>query len=126
MSTTKVGERPLTLAVALDGTILEFDYGKWRSDPLNYFGTLKKDALYVLNELKRGQYRIIIHTSRVSFGVESGRSLEVFDGIKRVLSLYRVPYDEIWVGRGKPLADYYIDNKAICFRNWMQVLESVK
>ena len=34
--------------------------------------------------------------------------------VKNWLDGYGIPFDHIYTGRGKPLADFYIDDRAIC------------
>lgn len=47
-------------------------------------------------------------------------------GIKTIedwMEYYNIPYDEI--AYGKPRADWYVDDKAISFRSWKQVMKDL-
>jgi hypothetical protein len=45
--------------------------------------------------------------------------------VREVLDEYGIPYDEVWVETGKPIADYYIDDRGVYFSDWDQVLKSI-
>lgn len=34
------------------------------------------------------------------------------------MAYYRIPYSSIWQGQGKPVANYYLDDRAIRFEAW--------
>jgi hypothetical protein len=42
------------------------------------------------------------------------------------LDTWGVPYNEIWVGAGKPVAKAYVDDRALRFdNNWDAIVESI-
>lgn len=101
-----IGVRPPeVLAVDLDGTVAVFN--KWHG----YF-SIGKPVVRVVRWLrgkkKSGAY-IIIHTCRISLA-----NNKIFPAslknLKAWLKKNRVPYDEIWVSRGKPGASVYLDD----------------
>ena len=109
-----------TVCVDLDGTILEFD--EWRGE--QHFGKPITGARAVLNELKHLGWRVIIYTTR-------GNEILVRNALDR----YGVPYDYInrnpdqpaGTNEGKPIADAYVDDRAVAFRgNWRKTLEEIQ
>ena len=60
------------------------------------------------------------HSNVFSRPVLTGDWLDHFD----------IPYDRIWgeepCGPGKPIALHYIDDRAIKFESWAQVMEEIK
>ena len=112
-----------TLAVDLDGTILRMNLARWHREGMDYFGTPMpgvKKALKVLRELG---LRIVIHTCRMNPMVATGHTLpEMKKTIEDALDELNIPYDEVYDGVGKPLADFYIDDRGIKFKTWSQVL----
>ena len=111
--------RPKTLAVDLDGTILEYD--GWRGH--NHFGKPLPGAREALQKLKEQGFVIIIWTTRQNR-----------DKIAEYLKEHGIPFDYINENpHGPPdcsnkiYADYYIDDRAIEFRgNWQEVLSKIK
>lgn len=112
-----------TVAIDLDGTILDFDWDAWVEKRMGYFGNPKRGAIKALTHLKKLGYYIIIHTCRTNTRVNPRYTLgELWITIERLLDFHKIPFDEIWVETGKPVADYYIDDRGIKFENWEQVL----
>lgn len=71
-----------------------------------------KDALQHLHD---AGHHITIH------------SCNSYDWIQRVLNDNDIPYDRIWDGPGKPIADCYVDDRAIQFRgNWAEMLKNIE
>lgn len=86
------------MAVDLDGTLVN--------------GTTlvpgAKDALQTLHN--RG-HRIVIHSCNNP------------EWVRLVLNNNDIPYDSVWDQEGKPVADYYIDDRGIYFGgDWSDVL----
>lgn len=78
-------------------------------------GGLMEGAEEALDDLYRAGYTIIIHTTMANS--PSGRKAVV-----DWLQYYGIDYHEIVP---KPKADYYIDDKAIKFKNWDQALQEI-
>lgn len=116
----------MRIAVDFDGTICE--------DNFPDIGKPKPDVREVLYRLKELGYYIIIWSCRTShwdYNTYGGdpkqptlNRLRVADMIAWLLE-HNIPYDEIDDGsRGKPSVDYYIDDKAISFKNnWESIFE---
>jgi len=114
------------IAVDLDGVILNFNWSSWATRDMDYFGTPIKGGAKALKKLKQRGYRIIIHTCRTNPILNNSYCVEkLYEKVARVLKKNKIPYDEIWLGMGKPIADYYIDDRAIKFENWKQALEEI-
>jgi len=42
------------------------------------------------------------------------------------MQYFTIPYHVIWSGIGKPVADCYVDDAAIRFENWSQVMDELE
>ncbi len=110
--------KPRTIAVDLDGTILEYDGWKGHS----HFGKPLPGAKEALQKLKEQGFLIIIWTTRNNK-----------EEIARYLREQGIPFDYINEnpfgppdGSNKIYADYYVDDKAVEFRgDWQEVLRKV-
>ena len=115
-----------TVAIDLDGTILDFDLRRWLEEGMDYFGEPKENAIKALTRLRRLGYNILIYTTRINEALHSGYTIEQMrQYVAAVLYVHHIPYDEIWMNKGKPLADYYVDDRAIEFTTWMGVTQKL-
>lgn len=90
----------MTLGIDFDHTLVEGDV------PLPG----AKDALQRLHD---AGHIILIHSCNNP------------DWIRRVLNNNEMYYDGVWEGQGKPVCDWYIDDRAIPFNgSWGAVLEA--
>lgn len=104
----------------LDGTIcytkkLDEDY----SDVLPIPGSI--DTIQTLKS--QGHY-IIIYTARNMITHNNNIGKIIANQAKIVidwLNKYEIPYDELYFG--KPLADFYIDDKAVTFTDWTKLTQ---
>ena len=114
------------IAVDLDGVLLNFNWNSWASKDMNYFGTPMKGGINAIKKLRKSGYRIIVHTCRTNPILNDNYTSGVlYEKVKKILKKNKIPYDEIWMGPGKPIADYYIDDRAIKFENWKQTLHEI-
>ena len=100
----------MNICVDFNHTIHDADHpitGRKMGAPMDY----TKQALTLLKE--RG-FRIIVFTT---WKPKSFKAIEDF------MKYYELPFDE--VTNIKPEAEYYIDNKAIQFTNWQEVLPQI-
>ena len=103
-----------TVAVDLDGTI--FKYDGWKGE--DHFGELRSGAKKALKYFQKMGWRIIIHTTR-------GASQKVKDKLHEL----DVPYDYVNENpdqpegsSDKPIADVYIDDRAVDARkSWAEI-----
>ena len=108
------------ICVDFDGVIAEF------SDDIRSFGSIIPGAVNALEEFRRLGYRIIIHTARPADN-------SLMRKFSNYLTTAGVPFDEINTNSEcdwrsiKPLADLYIDDRALRFEgDWSACLESSK
>lgn len=107
-----------TIAVDLDGTIIEYD--GWKGE--DHFGKPIKGAKSALKTLKDKGYIIIIWTTRGDK-----------DKVAKYLKEHDIPFDYINENPYQPpntsckiYADYYIDDRAVEFRgSWSEVLNKI-
>ena len=102
----------------LDGTIC---HTKQKNQ--NYIDVLPiKGAVETIQQLKSNGHYIIIYTARnmLTYNNNIGKIIANQSGIViKWLELHEIPYDELHFG--KPLADFYIDDKGIKFNNWEEI-----
>ena len=99
-----------TICIDLDGTIAEFASG-WQGEEV--FGKPIKNSIQIIKKLKKEGWKIIIFTTRGDIPL-----------IENYLYIQGIPYDEInknsdnpiGTNKGKPIADIYIDDRAIQFQ----------
>lgn len=100
----------ITLAIDFDGVIHDDKNpvkGRKMGPPL-------PDAKMVITHLKDAGCTIIIHTVRGGYPQH----------VEEWLQYYDIPYDR--VTNIKEPADFYIDDKAIRFTNWMDTIAQLK
>jgi hypothetical protein len=103
-----------TLAIDFDDTI----HDRQNPKPGRRMGEPLPGAKETIEALRARGWYILIH---------SCNRPEV---IRDWMQYYQIPYDAIWgaspgdLGQ-KPAADWYIDDRAICFTTWEDVLEKV-
>lgn len=108
-----------TICVDFDGVIADYSQG-FQGE--NVFGEPDPDAAPSLNELKQAGWKVIIHTTRA----DSPELRQYLDG-------NGIPYDEInhnsdqpdGTNEGKPMADCYLDDRALHFSNWKQAMKEL-
>ena len=106
----------MMLVVDFDGTIVDSAYPD--------IGKPKPGVKEALQELQAEGYRICIFSARNSNDSDTHKLQEM----RHALDTYGIPYDIIDEGKsGKPIADYYIDDRAIEFKDdWKAVVERIK
>lgn len=115
--------RPL-IAVDFDGTIVDHKYPA--------IGALKPGVIEALTRFRALGFELIIFSCRGCkwypelFPPE--QIARCFAEMKAFLDANQVPYDLIDDGsKGKPFADYYIDDKAIRFQdNWSAIALAIE
>lgn len=106
----------------LDGTICEIkkehqDYSELK--PL-------KDSVKILKKLNKNGHYIIIYTARNMVTYQNNLGKIIANQAKIVidwLEKYEIPYDELHFG--KPVADYYIDDKGYKLETWNKLSEDL-
>lgn len=100
----RAGAHEKTIAVDLDGTLFGGVGCKEIGPPI--LGEILR-----MRQLKSLGYYIIIHTARINDECEAAWGTQ-FPGIEKALADAGCPYDEIWQGRGKPVACYMADDRS--------------
>jgi hypothetical protein len=95
-----------SVCVDLDGTLLYYTNWKGMDGRL---GEPRPGAREFLINIKKFA-KIIIFTSRLA---EGNKSKETFDQISSWFKRHDLPYDELYTGCGKPIAEVFVDDKAI-------------
>jgi len=107
----------MRICLDLDGTIAKNKIGDQDYEDVEPM----ENAVEVLNELKGEGFYIIIHTARNMGTCNNNLGKVIARQAKIVtdwLSKYKIPYDELLFG--KPNVDYFIDDKGIGFKDWIQ------
>ena len=113
----------MRICIDMDGTICES-----RKEGQSYLDVKPlPGAIEKLQTLKEEGHYLIIYTARHmktcnnNLGMITAKQAPVID---EWFKNYGIHYDELWFG--KPLADVYIDDKGIQFRNWDATLKGIK
>lgn len=98
-----------SICVDIDGVLAQYE--QWRG--VDHFGDVMPGAKQFLERL-RDEYEIVIFTCRCTKGM-SGREEPhlLANRVREWLEKNELPYDDIYVGQGKPIASYYIDDRGI-------------
>lgn len=115
-----------TVVVDLDGTlmtpprpILDAE-GELRTD-----GEPEPGAVEAMRVLHAAGWRIVVSSSR-TWDRWGPRRFTWIEHIRAWLEGHDIPYDEVFVGAGKPAAAAYIDDNAIRYeRNWPEIVAAL-
>ena len=112
----------MKICIDLDGTIC---YTRQEGE---HYADVKPtpNAVEAIQKLKSGGHYIIINTSRHMKTANNNLCLIIAKQGKTLihwLEEHHIPYDELWFG--KPLADLYIDDKALHFTDWEKTLTEI-
>lgn len=100
----------MRLIIDLDGTICteEKTFSRSLAKP-------KKDAVESIQNLKDQGHTIIIYTAR---------SWNEYEMTKEWLKKNDISFDQLFMG--KPIGDYWIDDRAIRFTTWKEIIKNIK
>lgn len=111
-----------TIAVDLDGTI--FQYKQWMG--LDHFGDPEKKVKDCLMFLRKHGFEILIHTTRLNPAVNDRPLPELRLLVKDALEAAGIPFDGIFSGSGKPIAEFYVDDRAVHYAgNWEETMREI-
>jgi len=98
------------IIIDLDGTICseEITFRRTLATPM-------KGVADAISKLKKKGFNIIIYTAR---------SWAEYDLTKNWLKKNKIKFDELFMG--KPIGQYWIDDRAIKFNNWDSVIKKIK
>jgi 5'(3')-deoxyribonucleotidase len=111
------------IAIDLDGVLADYSKG-WQG--VDNIGDPLPGAVESLKELAE-DYDLIIHTTRTSPDVNKAYNstmLTMF--VADWLQKHKFPPMKIWTGKGKPIADVYIDDRALRFTWWEDTMDRLK
>jgi hypothetical protein len=114
------GDNDTTIAIDLDGVILKY-VDPWNG--VSHFGEAAPGAIEAIGKLKELGYRITIYTARNNSMAcyNSGHNtLELTAMVQNELEKAGIPYD--FIALFKPLARYYIDDRAIRHTDWASTM----
>ena len=109
-----------TVAIDLDGTLTSWEKGP--SDQPNSIGEWLPGAKEALDFLLSAGFDIVIHTCRATWEAGGG-----YAGVRAFFDAegYTEPRVVVWHDVGKPIAQWYIDDRAISFQNnWWQIIHA--
>lgn len=111
---------PKTICIDIDGTLVHYE--EWQGE--KHFGEIIDGSTKAMHELHERGWFIIIYTTRSCKDVLSkflnDKKIE-FDAINEN------PYQPENAEGGKPYADVYVDDRAVCFRgDWNKTLKEIE
>lgn len=99
-----------SVCVDLDGVLAQYD--GWKG--IDHIGEPNGGAREFLKELQKLGLRVVIHTTRLNTSVNEGyHETQLHSFVTSWLDTHRMPYDEVYVGQGKPIAVAYVDDRAV-------------
>jgi hypothetical protein len=110
----------MTIAIDFDGVIHQYSKGWYKGE---IYDPPVKGTREAITKLKNEGHKIIIFSVRTNKIYHQGEGqLQL---MRNWLAEHNIPYDKIW-NYGKPIADVYIDDRAVTFRgNWEQTLNDI-
>jgi histidinol phosphatase-like enzyme len=115
-----------TLAIDLDGVLFKIYWGdETVCFDVNKFGEVIPGARESMKALKKAGFYLIVHTCRTNPELNRTEDCSVAELQKTVelkLKEEDIPFDEVFAGVGKPIAAVYIDDRALKFESWNDVL----
>lgn len=122
-SSTAKKKSTRTIAVDFDGVI--HLYSKGFQDGTIYDKPVPgvRDAM---QQMKAKGFKLYIFSTRSNKIFHKKDSIDQNKAMEAYLNKHNIPFDRIW-SFGKPMADIYIDDRAIGFRgDWQTTLEEVE
>lgn len=101
--------------IDFDGTLCKFAFPD--------VGPIEPNVREALETLKAAGYTIKIHSCRTAayWGQENERRIHI-NLIQDFMEKYNLPYDDFILNADKPIADVYIDDRAIRYENnWLEI-----
>lgn len=112
-----------TIAIDLDGVISEY-VDPWTG--INHFGGPVPGAKESIKTLQDLGYKIVVYTTRNNALANHNmghNALELTALVQNYLEKNEIPYD--YISLFKPLARYYIDDRAVRFTGWLDTLGQI-
>lgn len=116
-------EHKRIIAVDLDGTILR---EKKPVKSVTDFGQPEKKVRECLKFLQRHGFEILIHTCRTSPELSDQPPVWLWMNVEEALKEREIPFDRIYNGLGKPLAEFYIDDRGVFYAgDWEKTMREI-
>jgi hypothetical protein len=113
----------MKIALDFDGVIHEYSKG-WNGGAI--YDPPVKGTKEALEALKAAGHHIMIFTTRTNTTFRKKDEPDQKLLIEEYMKKHELPYDKIWTF-GKPMADIFIDDRAIKFEgNWQETVEQVR
>ena len=118
----KTGKKGSTIAVDFDGVL--HGYSKGFGDGTIYDPPVP-GAREAMEELQAAGYKLYIYSTRSNKIYRKKDDPDQNEAMKAWLEKHSIPFDRIW-SFGKPMADIYLDNRAIGFRgDWKKTVKEI-
>lgn len=106
------GMKKIPIVVDLDGVLSE--YSEWKG--IDHYGPVPEGAIEFLQELKKFA-KVTLCTCRLNPELNPAIPMEsLIFKVTEFLAENKIPYDNLFVGRGKPHGFFYIDDRAVVCR----------
>jgi hypothetical protein len=110
----------MTVAIDFDGVLHRYSRG-WLDGSI--YDEPVPGSKEALGAMKAKGWKIYIFSTRSNKLYHKGEDKLQEEAMKIWLEQHEIPYDRIW-NFGKPMADVYIDDRALTFRGqWEQTLQ---
>lgn len=112
-----------TIAVDLDGVLFKIYWGDERGMVFDVekFGEVIPGAREGMKALKKAGFYLLVHTCRTNPELNRTANCSIVElqrAVELKLKEVGIPFDEVFIGIGKPLASAYIDDRAVEFVSW--------
>ncbi len=113
-----------TIAIDFDGVVHMYPTG-WNKGIIN--GDIIPGVAESLQELKDMGYHVMIYSTRTNPTYRKpGEPIQKLQ-MQEYLEKHKIPYDSIFEGKGKPMFEVTVDDRAIGFRgDWKQTIQDIK
>lgn len=114
--------KKMTIAVDFDGVLHRYSRGFGDG---SIYDPPVEGAREAMEKLKADGHRILIYSTRSNKIYKRKKVQDQDQAMEDWLKEHSIPYDRIWT-YAKPMADIYIDDRAIGFRgNWEETLHEI-
>lgn len=107
-----------TVCVELDGTLATYEH--WHGD--FHIGEPRPGAADFMRELVQREFHVVVFTTRTKCddpGLNRPNDWtpdQAASFIRGWLSQHNIPFGDVYVGQGKPIATAYVDDRAVSIR----------
>lgn len=108
--------RALTIVVDFDDTLVSF------SDEQGFYPL--PGAAEAMHDLRERGHKIIVYSCRFAIANKKGRLREETRFVTQLLTDFGIEFDELHI-EDKPVADFYIDDRAVTFSGDWQEVKSI-